>query len=97
MNKKVLILACILVVCLCALCFAACKGGKYEMKDFIVDFSELQDTYQQEDRVDLSLVKITATFFRRIVSTSFRISEAEGAIPSPWISATIFRSSSRAR
>ena len=62
MNKKVLILACILVVCLCALCFAACKGGKYEMKDFIVDFSELQDTYQQEDRVDLSLVKITATF-----------------------------------
>ena len=35
MNKKVLILACILVVCLCALCFAACKGGKYEMKDFI--------------------------------------------------------------
>lgn len=62
MNKKVLILICVLLVCLSTLALVACTGGSYEMKEFIVDFSKLQNTYQQGDNVDLSLVKVTATF-----------------------------------
>lgn len=62
MNKKVLILICVLVVCLLSLSLVACKGGAYEMKEFIVDFSKIANEYQVGDEVDLGALKITASF-----------------------------------
>ena len=69
MNKKVLILICVLVICLCTLAFVACKGGAYAMKDFIVDFSKFAKEYQEGDQVDLSVVKVTASFTDGSVET----------------------------
>ena len=61
MNKKALILVCVLLVCLTALTLVAC-GGQYEMNGFVVDFGKLQSSYQVGDSVDLSVIKVTATF-----------------------------------
>ncbi len=40
---------------------AACTG-KYKMKDFVADFSDFKKTYEVGDEIDLSKVKIYATF-----------------------------------
>ena len=58
---KVLLAVLILVVVL-AVALTACHGGKYKMQDFVVDFSELVKTYEVGDAVDLSKIKMYATF-----------------------------------
>ena len=63
MRKSVKVLFAVLIVVVAlAMALTACHGGKYKMQDFVVDFSELAKTYEVGDTVDLSKVKMYATF-----------------------------------
>jgi hypothetical protein len=63
MRKSVKALFAVLIVVVAlAMALTACHGGKYKMQDFVVDFSELARTYEVGDTVDLSKVKMYATF-----------------------------------
>jgi hypothetical protein len=63
MRKGVKVLFAVLIVVVAlAMALTACHGGKYKMQDFVVDFSELAKTYEVGDTVDLSKVKMYATF-----------------------------------
>ena len=52
----------LLLVLVCATAFTACNGGKYQMQDFVVDFEEFSKTYEVGDQIDLTKIKMYATF-----------------------------------
>ncbi len=52
----------LLLVLVCSTAFTACNGGKYQMQDFVVDFEEFAKTYEVGDQVDLTKIKMYATF-----------------------------------
>ena len=63
MKKRIgVIFLVFLVFVLCAMAFTACHGGKYKMQDFIVDFEDFAKTYEVGDQVDLTKIKMYATF-----------------------------------
>jgi|GEM_PF-1978186 len=52
----------LLLVLVCATAFTACNGGKYQMQDFVVDFEDFAKTYEVGDQIDLTKIKMYATF-----------------------------------
>lgn len=61
-HKIGLLFIVVLAVLVFASVFTACNGGKYQMQDFIVDFEEFAKTYEVGDQVDLTKIKMSATF-----------------------------------
>ena len=60
-SFSVIIIA-IMLICLFAMCFTACNGGKYKMTDFVVSFDDFAKTYEIGDEIDFSTIKMYATF-----------------------------------
>lgn len=62
MKRKILSVFLLLALSLSVVFgLVACKG-KYKMKDFVADFTDFKRTYEVGDEIDLSKVKIYATF-----------------------------------
>ena len=63
MKRKICILLVVLImIATFATVFTACHGGKYKMQDFVVDFTDFVKTYEVGDQIDLSTIKMNATF-----------------------------------
>ena len=63
MRRKICILLVVLImIATFATVFTACHGGKYKMQDFVVDFTDFVKTYEVGDQIDLSTIKMNATF-----------------------------------
>ena len=52
----------IMLICLFAVCFTACNGGKYKMTDFVINFDEFAKTYEVGDEINLNTIKMYAKF-----------------------------------